>query len=146
LLKLRKDKAENTRLDTRNKIVPLDQVPALLGTTPWLAVVGLFDPLTAIEAKRLAGLARPDRKLLAVVLESENALLSPEARAELVAALRDVHLVATAKRECWQFVMPHRAGFQIIEDPEGDKTRSAEFIQFVLNRQQSAAVSAGRND
>jgi hypothetical protein len=145
LLKLRKDKAENTRLDTRNKIVPLAEVPALLGTTPWLAVVGFFDPLTAIEAKRLAGLAC-GRKLLAIVLESENALLSGEARAELVAALRDVHLVAIAKQEGWRFVTPNRADLQIIEDPQGDKTRSAEFIQFVLDRQQSAAVSAGRND
>ena len=133
-------------MDTRNKIVPLDEVPALLGTTPWLAVVGVFDPLTAIEAKRLASLARPDRKLLAVVLESENALLSPEARAELVAALRYVHLVATATPQCWRSVLPNGADFHIIEDPEGDKTRSAEFIQFVLNRQQSAVVRAGRND
>lgn len=126
--------------------MPLDEVPALLGTTPWLAVVGLFDPLTATEAKRLAGLARPGRKLLALVLESENALLSAEARAELLAALRDVHLVATARPERWLSVMPNRADFQIIEDPEGDKTRSAEFIQFVLNRQPSPVASAGRND
>ena len=133
-------------MDTRNKILPLDDVPALLGATPWLAVVGFFDPLTATEAKRLAGLACRGRKLLAIVLQSENALLSAEARAELVAALRDVHLVAITKRERWRSIMPNRADLQIIEDPEGDKTRSAEFIKFVLTRQQSAAVSAGRND
>ena len=117
----------------------------MLAATDWVVVVGLFDPLTAVEARRLARLRSDNRKLLAIVLDSEDALLPVDARAELVAALREVNLVATAKAERWRSIVPHGANLQIIEDPEGDKARSVEFIQFVLNRRESAAAGARRN-
>ena len=116
----------------------------MLGATDWVVVVGLFDPLTAVEARRLADLASGNRKLLAIVLDSEDALLSVNARAELVAALREVNLVASAKPERWRSILPIAANLQIVEDPEGDKARSAEFVQFVMNRQESVAAGARR--
>ena len=132
-------------MDTREKIVPLDTLPSTLTVTDWVVVVGLFDPLTAVEARRLARLRSDNRKLLAIVLDSEDALLPVGARAELVAALRDVNLVATAKAERWRSIVPRSANLHIIEDPDGDKARSAEFIQFVLDRQESAASGDRRN-
>ena len=123
----------------------VDALPSMLAGTDWVVVVGLFDPLTAVEARRLASLRTDNRKLLALVLDSEHALLPVDARAELVAALRDVNLVATVKAERWRSIVPHGANFQIIEDPEGDKARSAEFIQFVIKRQESALAGARRN-
>jgi hypothetical protein len=144
LLKQQQGKAENTSLDTREKIVPVDRLPSMLGATDWVVVVGLFDPLTAVEARRLADLASGNRKLLAIVLDSEDALLSVNARAELVAALREVNLVASAKPERWRSILPIAANLQIVEDPEGDKARSAEFVQFVMNRQESVAAGARR--
>lgn len=133
-------------MDTREKIVPLDSLAALLETGQWMAVVGLFDPLTAIEARRLADLARRDeRKLLAIVLNANDVLLPPDARAALVAALREVRLVAIAEPGRWRSAIPDGARVEIVEDPGGDQARSAEFIQFVLDRQRAAAA-AGRND
>lgn len=125
-------------MDTREKIVPLDKVAALLGTAAWVGVVGLFDPLTAVQACRLAEIAKNDgRKLLAIVLQADNALLSADARAALLAALRVVDLVATAEPPQWRCALADGADIQIIEDPEGERARSAEFIQFILDRQQS---------
>ncbi len=127
-------------MDTREKIVPLDRVASLLGTAAWVGVVGLFDPLSAVQACRLAKIAKNSgRKVLAIVLEAPDALLPADARAALLAALRVVDLVATAEPQHWRSALPDGANIQIIEDPEGEKARSAQFIEFVLERQRSAA-------
>ncbi len=106
---------------------------------PWVAVIGLFDPLTAVQACRLADIARNGRrKLFAIVLETKDALLPANARAELLAALRDVDLVATAEPQRWQSALPEGADVQIVEDAEAETARSAEFVQFVLDRQRAA--------
>ena len=104
----------------------------------WLAVTGLFDPLTATEAKRLANAGRNGRKLLAVVLESDNALLDANARAALVAALRAVDLVTIAATPEWRRAVPPDMQIGIIEDLAADRARSAQFVSFILKRQQSA--------
>lgn len=135
-------------MDTREKIAPLNSLAALLGTAQWLAVIGLFDPLTAAEARRLRQLAAHNgrRKILVIVLDVENALLSAEARAALIAALREVQLVAIAESERWRSAIPVAADVQIFEDAEGDRARSQEFVQFILERRHSAAMTTGRND
>ena len=125
----------------------LEQLPAFLETGRWVAVAGLFDPLTAREAGMLANkVAGDSRKLLVIVLDMEDALLPAEARAALVAGLREVHLVATAKPERWQDAIPRGADIRIVEDAEAGRARCAEFIQLILDRQQAAATAAARND
>lgn len=127
-------------MDTREKIVPLDKVAARLGSARWMGVVGLFDPLTAVQACRLEEVAKSSgRKLLAIVLEAQDALLPADARASLVAALRMVDLVATAEPQRWRSALAEGTDVQIAEDPEGERARSADFIRFILDRRQSAA-------
>ncbi len=127
-------------MDTREKIVPLQRVAACLETGQWLAVVGLFDPLTALQASRLADLhAQGGRKILVLILDTGNTLLTAAARAALIAALRHVHLVAIAPPELWRSAIPHNSDVEIVDDPEGECARSAEFVQFILHRQQDAA-------
>jgi mannitol-1-phosphate/altronate dehydrogenase len=126
-------------VDTREKIVPLSDLARRMAGHSWLAVVGLFDPLTAVEAKRLAGVARDGRKLLAVVLDAQDTLLEANARAVLVAALRTVDLVTTAGGPEWRHAVPPEMELGIIEDMTADRARSAQFVQFILNRHHAAA-------
>ena len=127
-------------MDTRAKIVSLERVRDLLVAGDWVVVAGLFDPLTAIQAKRLSELRGNDsRKLLAIVLNSENNLLSTGARSALIAGLRAVDLVTAAEPDTWQDAVPKRAGIRVVENLADEKARSAEFVEFVLKRQQSAA-------
>lgn len=76
-------------MDTRDKIVPLDQVVA----APVLWVRGFFDPLLAEHARRLAALARPGQRLAVLIADPPRPLLPAAARAELVAALESVDYV-----------------------------------------------------
>jgi hypothetical protein len=84
-------------VDTRKKVVPFGNVQPLLAHGEWLVVVGVFDPLTAAQAKRIAECARRGRPVLVVVLDDGETLLPAEARAALMASLRDVRLVTVAK-------------------------------------------------
>ena len=54
-------------MDTREKIVPLGDLPARLGTAPVDRVVGRFDPLTLAQAERVAKLNGEGRSILIVV-------------------------------------------------------------------------------
>lgn len=108
----------------------------------WLAVTGLFDPLTATEAKRLANAGRNGRKLLAVVLEGNDTLLEAQARAALVAGLRTVDLVTIAPTPEWRRAAPPDMEIGIIEDVAADRARSAQFVSFILKRQQLAGQTS----
>jgi hypothetical protein len=122
-------------LDTRNKILPLEAAREVLSSGDWVAAVGLFDPLTAVQARRLSGLTGGTRKLLAVVLRQDNTLLAAEARAALVAGLREVAAVVIVDPDEWRGAIPESPRVEVVEDTEGERARSAEFVQFVLNRQ-----------
>lgn len=122
-------------MDTRSKILSPDAVPDALRTGEWLAVPGLFDPLTATQARRLAALSRPDRKVLVIVLEDSNALLPAHARAALIAGLQEVNAVVISSDNDWRTLIPEGARVQIIEDEAGERARSAEFVEFILRRQ-----------
>jgi hypothetical protein len=122
-------------MDTRTKILSSDVVGDALATEEWLAVVGLFDPLTVTQARRLAEVRGDGRKLLVIVLESDGALLSSDARAALVAGLREVDAVVIASPQRWCSLIPPSARVEIVEDEAGERARSAEFVQFILRRQ-----------
>lgn len=129
-------------MDTRRKIVPLNEIGARTAGEHWLAVVGLFDPLTAMQTKRVAELAQNNRKLLAVVLAVDGTLLSADARAALIAALREVHLVTIAHDAEWRLVLPQQASIEVVDDLPADQRRSAEFVDFVLRRHHATGDSA----
>jgi hypothetical protein len=118
-------------VDTRKKIVAIDCLPALLAGGEWKVIAGLFDPMTAAQARRIARESEGGRKLLAVVLDEGETLLPAAARAALVAGLRAVDAVIIARAEQWAAPL---------EELDGERARTAEFVRFVIDR---AASSAG---
>ncbi len=81
-------------MDTRVKIIAASEAARLVaeGAT---VVSGYFDPLLAWHARRLAGLKR-DGKLIVAIVDPPDPILPARARAELVASLRAVdHVVET---------------------------------------------------
>ncbi len=124
---------ESSTLDTREKIAALADLPARLGTVQWIAVVGRFDPLTLAQAERVAKLRCPGRSILIVVEPGEDCLLPVEARAALLAALRGVQLVVMGEAGS----LPKYSQMEMIADEEGERIRSAEFVQFIAERQEA---------
>jgi hypothetical protein len=114
-------------VDTREKIVPLDELRRRMATGEWMAVVGLFDPLTALQASRVAEIS-DSGELAAIVLDEPDTLLPVEARAALVAGLRSVRIVSIARRNEWRPVLGQAKVFE-------DSTHSDEFVKFVFERQ-----------
>ena len=125
-------------MDTRQKIVGLTEARTRLAAGAWTVITGLFDPLTLAQAKRVHGARENGRKLAAIVLGSEDALLSVDARATLIAALRDVDLVIRADGQEWRAAFSDASNIDLIEDLEGERARSAEFVRTILERQRSA--------
>jgi hypothetical protein len=115
-------------VDTREKIVPLADLRRRMATGEWLAVVGLFDPLTALQATRVTEVSNGDGELAAIVLDEPDTLLSADARAALVAGLRRVRLVSIARGEEWRHALGQAKVFE-------DRTHSDEFVKFVFERQ-----------
>lgn len=123
-------------MDTRSKIKPLNDLSSVLAGSEWIAIAGFFDPLTAVQAKRLADAASGGRQVLVVVLAKPDTLLAADARAELVAAVRGVTAVVIANSEQWRAALPQIPDLPILDDLEADKRRSEEFVEFVLKRQE----------
>jgi bifunctional ADP-heptose synthase (sugar kinase/adenylyltransferase) len=80
-------------LDTRSKIISLEQARAqeLAKSACWVA--GYFDPLLAEHVRKLREYVAPDRLLIVEVTNPDRPLLAQRARAELVAALAMVDYV-----------------------------------------------------
>lgn len=121
-------------MDTREKIVTLSEAAKQFSDGEWTVVPGLFDPLTATQAKRLNALRESGRRLAAIVLNGARTLMPAEARAALIAALRGVDLVAIPADQEWRAAVPNSENIRLIEDPQGEAARSAEFVQFVMRR------------
>lgn len=118
-------------MDTREKIIPAEQLAAKLGSGEWLAVAGKFDPLTLAQAERLAQAGSNGKAILAVVEPATDSLLPVEARAILVAALKSVQLVVAADAAD----LANFPGVQISRDDEGERQRSRAFVEHVRGRQ-----------
>jgi bifunctional ADP-heptose synthase (sugar kinase/adenylyltransferase) len=80
-------------LDTRSKIIPLEQARAQQRGKPACWVTGHFDPLLAEHVRRLREQVAPGRLLIVEVTNPDRPLLPQQARAELVAALTMVDYV-----------------------------------------------------
>ena len=100
-------------------------------------MVGLFDPLTPVQARRIEEQKRG--QMLVVVLESEEALLPADARCSLIAALRSVNFIAPAADGQWRSILPQNDNVCVIEDWQAERRRSEEFVQRILARQGGAA-------
>ncbi|HEY7306208.1 MAG TPA: hypothetical protein VH601_18935 [Bryobacteraceae bacterium] len=122
-------------MDTRNKIKPLKDLNSVLADSKWIAIAGFFDPLTSIQASRLADIAKKGHNVLAIVLAAPDCLLPADARAALVAAVRGVSAVVVANAHEWRSVITKDANVTVVDDLQGDKRRSEEFVQYVLKRQ-----------
>lgn len=118
-------------MDTREKIVPVEQLERRIADGDWLAVVGTFDPLTLRQAERLAELSARGKSVLAVVEAGKNCLLPVEARAVLVAALKSVRLVVVSKANA----LPKLSRLEVLMDEEGEHQRSSAFVEHVRRRQ-----------
>jgi bifunctional ADP-heptose synthase (sugar kinase/adenylyltransferase) len=80
-------------LDTRSKIIPLEQAREQLRDKSACWVGGHFDPLHAEHVRRLRDQVTPGRLLIVEITNPARPLLPQQARAELVAALRMVDYV-----------------------------------------------------
>jgi bifunctional ADP-heptose synthase (sugar kinase/adenylyltransferase) len=112
-------------MDTRTKIVSAAEALRLsmAGAT---VVSGIFDPMIAAHAERLAGLKRPGSALLVLINKSSDEILPVEARAHLVAGLREVDHVAV--------VSPETPAAQIRLEGEHQKLRE-QLVEHVHSRQ-----------
>ena len=124
-------------MDTRKKIVGLENLQTLFQNDAMTVIAGLFDPLTLIQAQRIAAIARGGHKILAVVIPDSNTLLTTEARAALVADLRVVSAVVIADPDELKGL-----GIAVADDRAAERERSAEFVSFVLRRHKQAEVPA----
>jgi hypothetical protein len=122
-------------VDTREKIVQLESLPALLSKGEWSAVTGFFDPLTLAQAERLSSIADAGRRLAVIVIPDNETLLSSRARATLMAALREVDAVAIAAPEQLRTLCSELPNLRLHHDEEAERLRSAEFVEFVRQRQ-----------
>ena len=79
-------------MDTRTKIIDLDRAKTLAARRPLTIAHGPFDVLLVDHVRALSRLRSPDSTLLVVVYQ-EAPIPSPQARAQLVAALACVDYV-----------------------------------------------------
>ena len=122
-------------MDTREKIRNLEDLRVTLSRDAWTIVAGFFDPLTAEAAERVAGLAVGGRKLLVVIRPCDRELLSVDARAALMAALRSVDAVLIERSPEWRDLAQRNPLITIEEDAAADLRRAQEFERLVLDRQ-----------
>jgi hypothetical protein len=124
-------------LDTRQKIVSPAEAGTLLRHGNWLVIAASFDPVTPSVAARLNDLVSQghDEKVLAVVLDSPETLLSKEARSVLVAALRLVDAVTPMPQQDLSNLIPQEPRIRFVFDAETERRNSAEFSELVLGKQ-----------
>lgn len=95
-------------------------------------VTGFFDPLLAVHARRLAGIATPGRVVFVLIADPPRPLLAAQARAELVAALAMVdYVIDSAPADCFAVLAPDA----VFREETLDERGSAEFIKHVQSRQ-----------
>ncbi len=125
-------------MDTREKIVPLENAVERTATGKWIAVLACLDPLTAAAAAYLTGIAEdnPGCLLCVIVLESETALLPAAARMALAAALRSVNLVTSATGEiAYAAFSTGSPGLTFIDLTEPGIRSTQDFVDLVIAKQ-----------
>jgi bifunctional ADP-heptose synthase (sugar kinase/adenylyltransferase) len=113
-------------LDTRSKIISVQEARERLHDRPARWVSGHFDPLLAEHVRRLSRSAEAGQLLVVEVTDLAQPLLPQRARAELVAALAIVDYVVLGNG-------------QLAAQGAGDADISERFIQHVLRRHREEA-------
>lgn len=121
-------------MNTREKIRTLEELRPSLARDAWTVVTGRFDPLTAHVAEELQSLTSGGRKLLVVIQHHEDELLSADARAVLLAALRPVDAVLVEDSNDWREVAGRNSKAKLVEDAVADEARTQNFKALVLSR------------
>ncbi len=124
-------------MDTRDKIVSMQRAEAMVAEEPraWVVVTGYFDPVLASHARRLRELARPGKKLMAVVTSPASPILPAAARAELVAGLAMVDAVVPLEDPLDRF--PEQLPWEeAIHEEQNDEARLLALVEHVQVRQQ----------
>ncbi len=80
-------------LDTRTKIIPLQELEERIRGAASQWITGYFDPLLADHVRGLAQARKPGQLLVVEIANPAQPLLAQRARAELVAALAMVDYV-----------------------------------------------------
>ena len=119
-------------MDTRSKILTLDQAAAALGSCGVTVVTGYFDGLRAADVRELAALPRP---LLAIVLPVQNELLNQRARAEMAAALRVIDYVVIANESDLDALLERLSPRELVRLETAHAAHVHELIEHVRARQ-----------
>lgn len=126
-------------MDTRTKI--LSPAKAVEAARRWRdegrtlkVVVGCFDPLLADHARRLAALRDRSTVLAAVVADPPRPILPALARAELVAALAAVDLVAVPGDTPLDDLLAGLGAAEVVRSEDADRRLTEGLIRHVRNR------------
>ncbi len=122
-------------MDTRSKILSLPAAESL--SAPLIVVTGYFDVLRArhvIELQQLRERA-PDAKLLVALAIAPGELIDGRSRAELVAALRMVDYVVTAKHDELDGFIQRLRPVEVTRLEAADLGRRKQLIEDVQRRQ-----------
>ena len=120
-------------MDTRSKILTsADSLPS-----PITLVAGYFDVLCAAHAHEMQKVRdRTDgRPLVVVVLPCNREILSQQARAELVAAIRVVDYVLIADNEELHRLIERLKPAEVVRLEEADRRRTRRLIEHAQREQ-----------
>jgi bifunctional ADP-heptose synthase (sugar kinase/adenylyltransferase) len=115
-------------VDSRSKILTMEQAAERFAGRGVRLVSGHFDPLLPEHARRLAGLAAPGVLLVVAVTDPPEPILPARARAELVAALRVVDCVVLGPG-------PRIPAEAVFDETQEDLRRARDFMLHVRARQ-----------
>jgi hypothetical protein len=73
--------------------------------------------------------------MLVIVKQDEHALLDENARAALVAALRDVTIVMVETAAHWRAVANSNPAVQVVENVARERNGREQFERYILERQ-----------
>lgn len=124
-------------MDTRTKVVSPAKARTLLAEGDWLVIAGYFDPLTSSVAQRFQELAGGGRgeKVLAIVLDASEMILTAEARSYLIAALRTVDTVVVISEEALSNFLPPSSRIRLVFDKEAELSNTVEFEALVSRKE-----------
>ena len=122
-------------MDTRAKIVTLEQARALRLTAP-LLVAGYFDLLRAAHSRELESLRLRSgaAAVVAAVLPWDDAFLPQRARAEMAAALRVIDYVVAIETSEVPALAEALGASEVVRLEAADARRNRELIEHVHRR------------
>ncbi|MDX2150051.1 MAG: lipopolysaccharide heptosyltransferase II [Bryobacteraceae bacterium] len=124
-------------MDTRRKIVDVDEALRVAAEESVCVVSGYFDPLTAEHAGRLEEIRREasDGRVVVAIQDLPGSLLDSRSRAEMVAALRTVDYVVAG--EGVERVLANVPGDRLIREEDADGERQRRLVEHIRARHEA---------